>query len=47
MVVGAVLLVAIVIDRLRIIRLERSGKRVRRVAEVKVPAQVPVQQDAS
>jgi ribose transport system permease protein len=47
MVVGAVLLVAIVIDRLRIIRLERSGKRVRRVAEVKVPAQVPAQQDAS
>jgi ribose transport system permease protein len=31
MVVGVVLLVAIVLDRLRIIRLERSGKRVRRV----------------
>ncbi len=41
MVVGAVLLVAIVIDRLRIIRLERSGKRVRRVAEVKAASTVP------
>ena len=41
MVVGAVLLVAIVLDRLRIIRLERSGKRVRRVAEVKAAATVP------
>ncbi len=40
MVVGAVLLVAIVIDRLRIIRLERSGKRVRRVAEVKAASTV-------
>jgi ribose transport system permease protein len=43
MVVGAVLLIAIVIDRLRIIRLERSGKRVRRVAEVKATATVPAQ----
>ncbi len=34
MVVGLVLLLAIVVDRLRIIRLERSGKRVRRVAPV-------------
>jgi ribose transport system permease protein len=42
MVVGAVLLIAIVIDRLRIIRLERSGKRVRRVTEVK-QVQAPVQ----
>ena len=41
MVVGAVLLVAIVIDRLRIIRLERSGQRVRRVAEVKAASTVP------
>lgn len=41
MVVGVVLLIAIVVDRLRIIRLERSGKRVRRVAESKAPAQVP------
>lgn len=41
MVVGVVLLIAIVVDRLRIIRLERTGKRVRRVAEAKAPAQVP------
>jgi ribose transport system permease protein len=43
MVVGAVLLFAIVIDRLRVIRLERSGKRVRRVAEVKAASSVPAQ----
>jgi ribose transport system permease protein len=43
MVVGAVLLFAIVVDRLRVIRLERSGKRVRRVAEVGAPSQVPAQ----
>ncbi|HWD68788.1 MAG TPA: ABC transporter permease [Solirubrobacteraceae bacterium] len=41
MVVGAVLLFAIVVDRLRVIRLERSGKRVRRVAEVKAASHVP------
>ncbi|HEX3617338.1 MAG TPA: ABC transporter permease [Solirubrobacteraceae bacterium] len=41
MVVGVVLLIAIVIDRLRVIRLERSGKRVRRVAEVGAASQVP------
>ncbi len=46
MVVGAVLLVAIVIDRLRIIRLERSGKRVRRVAEVKAATKVPARDTA-
>jgi ribose transport system permease protein len=48
MVVGAVLLFAIVVDRLRIIRLERSGKRVRRVTEVaQSPAQAqPQAQDA-
>ncbi|MGH2889932.1 MAG: ABC transporter permease [Solirubrobacteraceae bacterium] len=41
MVVGLVLLIAIVIDRLRIIRLERSGKRVRRVAEATAASKVP------
>ena len=41
MVVGFVLFIAIVIDRIRIIRLERSGKRVRRVAEVKAASTVP------
>jgi ribose transport system permease protein len=43
MVVGVVLLVAIVIDRLRIIRLERTGKHVRRVAETTTASQVPVE----
>ena len=46
MVVGAVLLFAIIVDRLRIIRLERSGKRVRRVTEVtqaQAQAQAPAQ----
>jgi len=43
MVVGAVLLFAIVVDRLRVLRIERSGKRVRRVAETTAPAQVPAQ----
>lgn len=46
MVVGAVLLFAIVVDRLRIIRLERAGKRVRRVSEVKATAPATAQ-DAS
>lgn len=41
MVVGAVLLVAIVVDRLRIIRLERSGNRVRRVQDVNSPTNPP------
>jgi ribose transport system permease protein len=44
MVVGVVLLVAIVVDRVRIMRLERSGKRVRRTAEVKSTAQVPARE---
>jgi ribose transport system permease protein len=43
MVVGLVLLIAIVVDRFRIIRIERSGKRVRRVAEVKATSNVPAQ----
>lgn len=47
MVVGAVLLIAIVVDRFRIIRLERSGQRVRQVAETKGPATVPAGGDDS
>lgn len=43
MVVGLVLLVAIVVDRFRIVQTQRAGKRVRRVAEVKPAASVPVQ----
>ena len=45
MVVGVVLLVAIVLDRFRIMRLERTGQRVRQVAEVKGPATVPASDD--
>ncbi len=43
MVVGVVLLVAIVLDRFRIMRLERTGQRVRQVAEVTGPANQPRQ----
>ena len=45
MVVGVVLLIAIVLDRFRIMRLERSGQRVRQVAEVKGPAAVAASDD--
>jgi ribose transport system permease protein len=41
MVVGLVLLVAIVVDRFRVMRLEHSGKRIRRVVEAPARMQVP------
>jgi ribose transport system permease protein len=43
MVVGLVLLVAIVVDRFRIVQTRRAGKRVRRVAEVRSASSVPGQ----
>jgi len=42
-VVGLVLLIAIVVDRLRVIRIARAGKRVRRVTEIAAASQVPTQ----
>jgi ribose transport system permease protein len=47
MVVGVVLLIAIVLDRFRIMRLERSGKRVRQVATIKAPSNVPAGDDGA